>query len=69
MTKVNPGNFKNDPSRAAAAGRKGGMAAQRSGNAHRLTNKERSQGGSKSSGNFKNNPNRASKAGQKGGRS
>lgn len=65
----NPGNFANDPQRAAEAGRQGGMAAQRNGNAHRLTDAERSRGGSNSGGNFKHDPDRASEAGQTGGSS
>ncbi len=48
-------------------GRKGGQAAQKSGNAHELTQEERSRGGSESGGNFKNDPERASEAGKKGG--
>lgn len=47
-------------------GKKGGRAAQQSGNAHELTEAERSQGGSNSGGNFANDPQRASEAGQKG---
>ena len=47
--------------------RVGGVAAQQSGHAHRLTDKERSKGGSNSGGNFKNNPSRAAEAGRKGG--
>ena len=35
-------------------GQKGGQAAQRSGNAHKLTNKERSKGGQNSPTNFAN---------------
>ena len=37
-------------------GQKGGKAAQRSGNAHRLTNEERSKGGQNSPTNFANRP-------------
>lgn len=48
-------------------GRKGGQAAQQSGNAHELTQEERSRGGSESGGNFANDPQRASEAGKKGG--
>ncbi len=48
-------------------GSKGGQKAQQSGNAHELTDKERSEGGSHSGGNFKNDPLRASEAGKKGG--
>lgn len=61
------GNFANDPKRAGEAGSKGGQASQRSGNAHQLTDEERSLGGSMSSGNFANDPARASEAGRKGG--
>ena len=48
-------------------GRKGGVAAQKSGRAHELTGDERSRGGHVSSGNFANDPGRASEAGRKGG--
>ena len=48
-------------------GHKGGKAAQANGHAHRLTDEERSMGGSNSGGNFKNNPWRASQAGKIGG--
>lgn len=37
-------------------GRKGGQAAQKSGNAHKLTNEERSKGGQNSPTNFANRP-------------
>lgn len=37
-------------------GQKGGKAAQKSGNAHRLTNEERSKGGQNSPTNFANRP-------------
>src|SRR3954464_6364453 len=42
----NPANFANDPQKASEAGQKGGRAAQQSGNAHELTEEERSEGGS-----------------------
>lgn len=45
----------------------GGVAAQQSGHAHKLTEDERSKGGSNSGGNFKNDPGRAAEAGRKGG--
>lgn len=51
----------------SALGSKGGRAAQESGNAHQLTEAERSRGGSASGGNFANDPQRASEAGRKGG--
>lgn len=63
----NPGNFANDRQKASEAGRKGGQAAQQSGNAHQLTDEDRSKGGSMSGGNFANDPERASEAGRKGG--
>lgn len=47
------GNFAQNPSRAAEAGRKGGQASNRNG---------------KNSGNFANNRERAAEAGRKGGR-
>lgn len=47
----NPGNFANNPARAAIAGRKGGM----------------SQGKDTNPGNFANNPRRAAEAGRRGG--
>ena len=37
-------------------GQKGGQAAQKSGNAHKLTNEERSKGGQNSPTNFANRP-------------
>ncbi|NTU74425.1 hypothetical protein HGB07_09940, partial [Candidatus Roizmanbacteria bacterium] len=46
------GNFANDPQKASEAGQKGGKAAQQSGNAHQLTEEERSEGGQNSGGNF-----------------
>jgi len=49
-------------------GSKGGQAAQQSGNAHKLSDEERSRGGSNSGGNFANDPERASEAGKKGGK-
>ncbi len=52
----------------AKAGKKGGEIAQQSGRAHKLSDQERSQGGSKSSGNFKNDPKRAAEAGRIGGK-
>ncbi|MGH7204285.1 MAG: general stress protein [Candidatus Levyibacteriota bacterium] len=58
-----------DPEEHAKAGHKGGKAAQDSGNAHDLTDEERSEGGSHSGGNFKNDPQRASDAGRQGGQS
>lgn len=42
----NPGNFANDLERASEAGQKGGEASQQSGNAHKLTQEEQSEGGS-----------------------
>lgn len=45
----NPGNFAKDPQRASDAGQKGGKAAQQSGNAHQLTDEDRSKGGQTSS--------------------
>ncbi len=40
------GQFTPGSSAAREAGREGGQAAQQSGNAHRLTDQERSEGGS-----------------------
>lgn len=59
-------NF-DDENKAAEAGQKGGRAAQDSGNAHELTNEERSEGGKNSSGQFKEGSERARKAGRTGG--
>ena len=64
----NPGNFANNPQRAAEAGRIGGQKSsgnfannpQRAAEAGRV-------GGQKSSGNFANNPERAAAAGRVGG--
>lgn len=51
------GNFKNDPQRAAEAGRKGGQQSQSGG----------SDGGQQGDGNFANDRERAAEAGRKGG--
>ncbi|MFA4887824.1 MAG: KGG domain-containing protein [Candidatus Nanoarchaeia archaeon] len=45
-------------------GHKGGVAAQRKGTAHKLTDEERSKGGSRSGGNFKFDRERAAEAGR-----
>ena len=64
----NPGNFANNPSRAAEAGRKGGQmsAGNFANNPERAAEAGR-KGGQASSGNFANNPERAAEAGRKGG--
>lgn len=49
-------------------GHKGGLASQKSGHAHELTDEERSLGGQNSGGNFANDPQRASEAGKIGGK-
>ena len=56
-----------DPEHMSEIGKKGGQAAQQSGHAHRLTDEERSRGGTMSGGNFANDPLRAREAGRKGG--
>ncbi len=61
------GNASSSKQDMSELGKKGGSAAQQSGNAHQLTHEEQSQGGSNSGGNFANDPQRASEAGQKGG--
>jgi len=66
----NPGNFANNPQRAAAAGRKGGRVS----GGNFANNPERAaeagrKGGRASGGNFANDPKRAAEAGRKGGRS
>lgn len=64
----NPGNFANNPKRAAEAGRKGGQASggNFANNPQRAAEAGR-KGGQASSGNFANNPQRAAEAGRKGG--
>ncbi len=64
----NPGNFANNPSRAAEAGRKGGQASSGNfaNNPSRAAEAGR-KGGQASSGNFAHNPSRAAEAGRKGG--
>ena len=64
----NPGNFANNPRRAAEAGRKGGQASggNFANNPQRAAEAGR-KGGQASSGNFANNPQRAAEAGRKGG--
>lgn len=47
--------------------RKGGLVAHKKGKAHKLTQEDRSKGGSLSSGNFKFRPGLAQIAGRKGG--
>ena len=64
----NPGNFANNPSRAAEAGRKGGqMSAGNFANNPQRAAEAGRKGGQASSGNFANNPERAAEAGRKGG--
>jgi len=66
----NPGNFANNPQRAAAAGRKGGRVSggNFANNPQRAAEAGR-KGGRASGGNFANDPKRAAEAGRKGGRS
>ncbi|WP_444678369.1 general stress protein [Halomonas sp. E19] len=65
----NPGNFANDPKKAAEAGRKGG---QNSGgnfaNDPEKASEAGRKGGQNSGGNFANDTQKASSAGQKGGK-
>lgn len=65
----NPGNFANNPGRAAAAGRKGGRVSggNFANNPQRAAEAGR-KGGRASGGNFANDPKRAAEAGRKGGR-
>lgn len=64
----NPGNFANNPQRAAEAGRKGGqMSAGNFANNPQRAAEAGRKGGQASSGNFANNPERAAEAGRKGG--
>lgn len=63
----NKGFASMDPEKQRDIASKGGHAAQESGHAHKLTEEERSEGGSHSGGNFKNDPERASEAGKIGG--
>lgn len=66
----NPGNFANNPQRAAAAGRKGGrMSGGNFANNPQRAAEAGRKGGKASGGNFANDPKRAAEAGRKGGRS
>ncbi|HEX7017614.1 MAG TPA: hypothetical protein VF209_01770 [Patescibacteria group bacterium] len=56
-----------DSQKHAQVGAKGGRAAQQSGNAHQLTDEERSRGGQNSPGQFQEGSQRAREAGRKGG--
>ncbi|MDT8871969.1 KGG domain-containing protein [Komagataeibacter rhaeticus] len=67
----NPGNFANDPARAAEAGHKGASTATRHPMPTRPTHRKRRRKppmpGGHTSGNFADDPQRAAEAGRKGG--
>ncbi|KDU95980.1 hypothetical protein CFR78_13855 [Komagataeibacter rhaeticus] len=68
----NPGNFANDPARAAEAGHKGGQhshAASHADTTHTPEKKKEATHarGGHTSGNFADDPQRAAEAGRKGG--